>query len=228
MIDNEISAEDLKVYSEYIPFKYFYVENIEKKLFLKTHFPIINEVWNEIIMKETVQLFDGEIKYDGNVVGSLLELNIINNIKNKNIPLNIDSFIKVDAICHFDKIIEGDTSNFKNKNIFITQKNENAAYFDLAYLQGKNADNPKLAYIQVKKSLTKNKVNIQQMEQNFQENKKKIEDLFGSIPKEINLVYISLINNKIKKAMIEHNNYKKDKKKSFGFIRRSYIISLFN
>ena len=174
MIDNEISAEDLKVYSEYIPFKYFYVENIEKKLFLRTHFPIINEVWNDIIMKETVQLFDGEIKYDGNVVGSLLELNIINNIKNKNIPLNIDSFIKVDAICNFDKIIEGGTSDFKNKNIFITQKNENAAYFDLAYLQGKNADNPKHAYIQVKKSLTKNKVNIQQMEQNFQENKKKL------------------------------------------------------
>ena len=33
MIDNEISAEDLRVYSEYIPFKYFYVENIEKNCF---------------------------------------------------------------------------------------------------------------------------------------------------------------------------------------------------
>ena len=43
-------------------------------------------------MKQTVNLFDGEIRYDGNVIGSLMELNLIINIKNKNIPLDIDSF----------------------------------------------------------------------------------------------------------------------------------------
>ena len=88
-------------------------------------------------MKQTVNLFDGEIRYDGNVIGSLMELNLIINIKNKNIPLDIDSFCKVDEITEFKELIEKDTKDFGDKNIFITQNKQNGAYFDLAYFNGK-------------------------------------------------------------------------------------------
>jgi len=123
-------------------------------------------------MKQTVNLFDGEIKYDGNVIGSLLELNLITNIKDGKIPLNIDKFCKVDMICEFGKFIENDDNNFNGKDIFITQNNQNAAYFDIAYLKGKNINSPKLVYIQVKKSLSSNKINIQEAKQIFEKKKK--------------------------------------------------------
>ena len=57
-IDNEITINDLYFYNEYIPFKYFYIEKSDKKLILRTHFPLVKDVWNNIIMKETVDLFD--------------------------------------------------------------------------------------------------------------------------------------------------------------------------
>ena len=151
MINNETTKEKLKSYSQYIPFKYFYIEKINKKFYLRIHFPLVKEIWNNIIMKGTVELFDGEITYNGNVIGSLLELNLIINIKDKKIALDIDSFCEVDTISEFGNLIEKDTDNFSNKNIFITQKNQNGPHFDIAYLHGKNTDSPKLAFIQVKK-----------------------------------------------------------------------------
>ena len=151
MIDDEITISDILKYSEYIPFKYFNIEKKNKKYYLRTHFPLVKEILEDIIMKETIELFDGEIKYNGNVIGSFLELNIINNIKNKQIKLDIDAFVKVDSIHDFGNIIEQDTDNFTNKNIFITQKNENGPYYDLAYLYGKNTIESKMVYIQVKK-----------------------------------------------------------------------------
>ena len=215
MIDNEITVDDLEIYSEYIPFKYFYIEQNDTKLFLRTHFPLVKDVWNRIIMKETVDLFDGEINYDGNVIGSLLELNIIINIKNKIIPLDIDSFVKVDTIYNFEKIIESDTNDFQNKNIFITQNNQNGPYYDIAYIEGKNINSPKLTFIQVKKSLSDNKIDKQNMYIKFEEKKNKFLNLFNFIPERenINLVYISLINNQIRQAILSHDNYKKDKSK---------------
>jgi hypothetical protein len=169
-------------------------------------------------MKETVNLFDGELKYDGNIIGSLMELNIIINIKNKTIPIDVDNFIKVDTISNFGKIIESDIinmDNIKNKNIFITQNNQNGPYFDIAYLEGKNIKSPKLTFIQVKKSLSENKINKQQMHNIFEASKNNFLSLFKFIPEydKINLVYISLINNQIKQAIIEHDNYKKNKSK---------------
>jgi glutamate racemase len=112
MIDDEITISDISNYSEYIPFKYFNIEKKNKKYYLRTHFPLIKEILEDIIMKESIKLFDGEIKYNGNVIGSFLELNIINHIKNKNIKLDIDAFVKVDSIHDFGKIIEEDTDNF--------------------------------------------------------------------------------------------------------------------
>ena len=213
MIDNEESESKLKSYCKDIPFKYFYIEKSGEKYILRTHFPLIKEIWNNIIMSQTVNLFDGEIKYDGNVIGSLLELNLIINIKKRIIPLSIDKFCKVDMIYEFGQFVENNDNNFKNKDIFITQKNQNAASFDIAYLKGRDLSSPKLSYIQVKKSLSSNMINMQQTEQIFQAKKDNFSKLFFLEPKEINLVYITLINNIIKKAIIEHDIYKRDKNK---------------
>ena len=169
-------------------------------------------------MKETAELFDGEIKYDGNVIGSFLELNIINHIKNKKIKLDIDVFVKVDSIYHFETIIEKDNDEFNNKNIFIYQKNENGPFFDLAYLYGKDSSNSKLVYIQVKKSCTNNRINNIQMDDIFEEKKKNFLNLFNIIPKEAYLVYITLLNDKIKKAIIEHSKVKKDRNKKVSYL----------
>ena len=213
MIDNEITCEQLNIFGQYIPFKYFYIEKFDGKFILRTHFPLINEIWINIIMKETVELFDGEIKYNGNIIGSLLELNIIINIKDKNIPLDIDSFCKVDTISGLNNIIEKDTDDFTNKNIFITQKNQNGPNFDFAYIQGKNKKTVKISYIQVKKSYSNNRVDLQTTMQIFEKQKKNFSTSFGFIPDECNLIYISLINNEIKQAIISHDIYKKDKSK---------------
>ena len=182
MIDSEITKDELNYYSKYIPFKYFYIEQNEIKLILRTHFPLVKEVWEQIIMNETVNLISGNLKYDGNVIGSILELNIISNIKNKTISLDIDCFIKVDSIYDFGNIIEKDTDEFKNKNIFITQQNQNAPYFDIAYIKGKNIDAPILTFIQVKKGMTSNKIDKSQMYERFEERKNYFFKLFNFIP----------------------------------------------
>ena len=220
-IDNEIDLRELKKYGKYIPFKFFYIEKIDNKYFLKPHFPLIKEIFEDLIMKQTTSLFDGEIKYPGNVIGSFLELNIINNIKDNKINLDIDSFIKVDTITNFDALVEQDTKEFKNKNIFITQKNENAPNFDIAYLIGKNVQETKLVYIQVKKSYSTNRVDIKKMREIFDEKKKNISNILGFIPKDTNLIYISLINEKLKNAIIKHSSYKKAANKKVSELEKN-------
>ena len=221
MIDNEISFGNLNAYSAHIPFKYFYIEkSSNSKLTLRTHFPLVKEVWNMIIMNEAVNLFDGELKYGGDVIGSLLELNLIINIKNKVIPLDIDDFVEVDTIHNFGEIKkkdmdndENDTNDYKNKNIFISQRNQNGQYFDIALIKGKNVKSPQLFYIQVKKSLSENKVNNQQMDMIFQQKKNNFFKLFNFIPDidNVNLVYISLYNDQIPQIIKMHDDYKNDK-----------------
>ena len=206
MIDNEITFDDIMHYSKYIPFKYFFIEQNKTSLILRTHFPLIKVIYNQIILNENINLINGNIKYDKNFIGSILQLNIILDIKNKIIPLDIDSFIKVDSIFNFNTIIEKDTNDFKNKNIFITQKNENAKYFDIAFIKGKNEANPLLNFIQVKKGMSDNKLDKKQMYKIFEEYKNNFFELFHFIPEEenINLIYISLINNEIKQVILSH------------------------
>ena len=215
MIDNEITVNELNSYGEYIPFKYFYIDKDDSKMILKTHFPLVKDAWNNIIMEQLVNFFDGEIKFEGNVVGSLMELNLFINIKNKIIPLDIDNFIEFETISSFGKIVESDTKEFRNKNIFITQRNQNGPHFDFAYLEGKNQFSPKLTFIQVKKSLSNNKINKQQMHNIFEESKNYFYNSFNFIPEyeNINLIYITLFNNHIKQAFISHYNYKRNKSK---------------
>ena len=214
MIDNEITVNELNSYYAYIPFKYFYIEKDNTKLILRTHFPLVKDVWNNIIMDELVEFFDGEIKFGGNVVGSLMELNFFVNIKNKIISLDIDGFIKFESISGFEKIVESDIKEFKNKNIFISQKNQNGPFFDFAYLEGKNLISPKLTFVQVKKSFSDNAINKQKMYNIFEKSKKNFFDTFNFIPDsdKINLIYITLFNNEIKQAIIAHDNCKETKK----------------
>ena len=182
LIDNEITADELKTYSKYIPFKYFYIEQEGQNLILRTHFPLVKEVWEKIVMDKTADLISGNFQYDGNVIGSILELNIISNIKNKNISLDIDCFIKVDSIYNFGTIVEKDTNNFENKDIFITQKNQNGPYFDIAFIKGKQVEAPILTFIQVKKGMTNNRIDKKQMYDKFEEKKKNFLNLFKFIP----------------------------------------------
>ena len=53
------------------------MKKIEKIVILRAHFPLVNDIWNEIIMEQTVDLFDGELNYDVDIIGSLLELNLL-------------------------------------------------------------------------------------------------------------------------------------------------------
>jgi len=215
LIDNEITADELKTYSKYIPFKYFYIEQEGQKLILRTHFPLVREVWEKIVMDKTADLISGNFQYDGNVIGSILELNIISNIKNKNISLDIDCFIKVDSIYNFGTIVEKDTNNFENKDIFITQKNQNGPYFDIAFIKGKQVEAPILTFIQVKKGMTNNRIDKKQMYDKFEEKKKNFLNLFKFIPenKNINLIYISFINKEIQQIIKSHDKYKNDRSK---------------
>ena len=217
IIDNEISIDDFNFYNKWIPFKYFYVDFIGDKMFLKTHFELINEVWINIVIEKTVKLFDGEIDYNGNVIGSLLEINLVKKITDKKINiLNIDSFIEVDTINNMGLISKKDTNEFENKNIFITQKNQNGKNFDMGYIKGKETIETKFVYIQVKKSYSKNRVTLQQTKMIFEEKKKQFQNLFGFIPSKCYLVYISLVNNKIKNAFLTYDNYKNDKIKKIS------------
>ena len=101
--------------------------------------------------------------------------------------------------------MEKDTDVFKNKNIFITQNNPNDPFFDLAYFIGKNMNPSKLVYIQVKKSLSKNWIGLPQAKKIFEDKKNNFSKLFGLLPDEFNLVYITLFNDKIKEAFLEQN-----------------------
>ena len=44
MIDNEVSQQTMKNFFDYIPFKYFYIEKINDKFILRTHFPLIKNI----------------------------------------------------------------------------------------------------------------------------------------------------------------------------------------
>ena len=121
MIDNEIPLFSLSHYSNWIPFKYFYIEENLKKLYLRCHFPLIKEIWIDLIMKKTINLFHGDLKYDSNVIGSLLELNLVQKIKRKELGLDVDNFVEINSIYNMEQIIEAENEIFKNKNILITQ-----------------------------------------------------------------------------------------------------------
>ena len=44
MIDNEVSQQTMKNFFDYLPFKYFYIEKINDKFILRTHFPLIKNI----------------------------------------------------------------------------------------------------------------------------------------------------------------------------------------
>jgi len=77
-IDEPINKEFFIKYCDYIPFKFFFIDEDNSNFILKCHFPLIKEIWIENIYTKSLKLFDGEIKYSGSVIGSILELNFIN------------------------------------------------------------------------------------------------------------------------------------------------------
>ena len=203
-IDEEIDKNFFEDYNDIIPFKYFYIKkeyvNDIPKAYLKFHFPLIKEVWNEIIYSKTIKLFDGEIQYTGSIIGSLLELNFINQCQEKEdkFLLDIDCFVELDTLYYMNTITKSSTKDYQNKNILIIQKNENAPSFDVGFLYSKNTKEPSMTYIQIKKSSTDNKVDKSKTYYIFEKNKKRFEKLFNIKPKSCFLIYITLLNQSIK------------------------------
>ena len=203
-IDEEIDLKFFEDHNEIIPFKYFYIEteyvNDMPKAYLKCHFPLIKEIWNEIIYSKTLSLFDGEIKYTGSIIGSLLELNFISQCQDKKdkFSLGIDCIVELDSLYKMGNITKRSTNNYQNKNILLIQKNENAPCFDVGFLNSKDTFEPSMTYIQIKKTSTDNKVNKSTTLEIFNKNKITFEKLFGIKPKSCYLIYITLINTNIK------------------------------
>ena len=211
-INEEIDKNFFQDYNHLIPFKYFYIEtkciNDQRKAFLRCHFPFIKEIWNEIIYNRTTKLFDGEINYTGKVIGSFLELNFVNQCKKGQFELDVDCFVELDTLLDMNKITDKNTSNFENKNILIIQKNECAPLFDVGFLRAKNTSSPEMSYIQIKKSSTDNKVRRLETNDIFQRNLNKFVQLFKIKPISCYLIYITLINNSIKKNITLFNQLK--------------------
>ena len=82
----------------------------------------------------------------------------------------------------------------------------------MGYINGKEINKPKFAYIQVKKGHSNNKINLSNAKKRFNEVKSKFQILFNLEIEDCNLVYISIVNDKIKKALDTHNNYYKNDK----------------
>ena len=202
-IDEEIDKNFFEEYSHLIPFKYFYIYtqyiNDAPIAFLRCHFPLIKEVWNDIIYNKTTKLFDGEINYTGNVIGTFLELNFINQCKRGKLKLDIDCVVELDTLFQMNSIENKNTDDFENKNILIIQKNENGPKFDVGFLRAKNVQNPSMSYIQIKKGSTDNKVDKIDTNNTFERNKYKFYKLFKIKPTSCYLIYITLINKLIEK-----------------------------
>ena len=218
-IDEEIDKNFFEKYKDYIPFKYFYIDskiiNNERKLILKCHFPLIQEIWEKNIYNKTLQFFDGEINYKGSTIGSLLELNFINQCESGYFPLDIDCHIELDTLAYMQSLIKSNTDDFRNKNIFITQKKENAPFFDVGFLRTRNVDKPKMAYIQIKKTYSENKINKDLTFKTFESNRKNFSELLGIIPHSCYLIYITLLNKSIQENIIsfetDKSNLEKEK-----------------
>lgn len=213
-LDEEIDKNFFEKYKDYTPFKYFYLDSItinnKRKLILKCYFPLIKEIWEKNIYNKTLQFFDGEINYKGSTIGSLLELNFINQCESGFFPLDIDCHIELDTLAYMQSLIKSNSDDYKNKNIFITQKKENAPFFDVGFLRNKNVDKPKMAYIQIKKSYSDNKINKDLTYKTFENNRKKFSELFGTIPDSCYLIYITLLNTSIKENIISFETDKRN------------------
>ena len=200
-IDEPIDKEFFIKYCDYIPFKYFFIDEDNSKFILKCHFPLIKEIWINNIYTKSLKFFDGEIKYTGSVIGSILELNFINGCKTDSFNLGIDCMVELDSLNDMNFITKKTTNDLQNKNRLITQKNENAKFFDVGFLKAKDTINPKMAYIQIKKSSSNNKVNKNDTYKIFEKNKEKFIKFFGVNPGSCYLIYITLINKVLKEKL---------------------------
>lgn len=217
-IDEEIDKVFFEEYNDLIPFKFFYIKKIyinnAPKGFLKCHFPLIKEIWNEIIYTKTLSLFDREIKYTGSINDSLLKLNFVNQCKSGNFSLDIDCIVEIDSLYNMGKITFSNCSELEKKNILLIQKNENTSSFDVGFLKAKNTEEPSMSYIQIKKSLTDNKVNKAKTYDAFQHNITNFYRLFKVKPKSCYLIYITLFNKSINNNIILFENLRQDKQKN--------------
>ena len=221
-INEIIGYDEAKYLANYMPYKYFILtctkkENIENiNYIIKYYFPLIKEIWEEIIIEKTATLFSGEIKnIEGKVIGSMLELNYkifcLNNKEN----LKIDGIVEVEKIIDMNKIISSELNDYENKNIFFFQTIENGKHYDFAYYEGTEK---RFCLIQVKKGYTSNKVDKNTVLTDFNNIKKNLNVTFNIFVKNVYLCYIGLLND----ALIRNikNNIKDTNTES--------LLSLFN
>ena len=236
-LNEPLSFDEAKKLSKYIPYKYFNLikikeyDNDEPRIKINCYFPLIKEIWEEIIVEKTFIFFSGEIsQFEGKIVGTILELNFkYHCLKNKN-SLNIDSIIEVQKIVEMNKIISSETNDYNNKVIFFTQAQENAAHYDFSVFDGKNPINKKFCLVQVKKGYTNNKVNQNTVLGDYYAIKNNLSKNFNIKPDKVYLCYIGLINDTIMKKI--KNNEKRDKNtksclKLYNFCNSNKIKILF-
>ena len=210
-INEIIEYDEAKDLVNYMPYKYFILscqknEDFEKKYYMiEYYFPLIKDIWEDIIIEKTVDLFSGEIKnIDGNVIGSMLELNFkIYCINNKK-KLKFDGIIEVEQIINMDKIISSELNDYESNNIFFIQSRENAKHYDFAYYEGSTK---RFCLIQVKKGYTSNKVDKNTVLVDYNNIKTNLNITFNIFAEQVYLCYIGLLNN----SLIENiKNNKRD------------------
>ena len=221
-INEIIEYDQAKDLANYIPYKYFILTYIKKdnsniiKYMIKYYFPLIKEIWEEIIIEKTATLFSGEIKnIEGKVVGSMLELNYKIYCSNNKKSLKFDGIIEVEKIINMNKIISSELNDYENKNIFFTQSVENGKHYDFAYYEGLTK---RFCLIQVKKGYTSNKVDKNTVIIDFNNIKINLNVTFNIFVEQVYLCYIGLLNDSLIKNI--KNNIKDTNTES--------LLSLYN
>ena len=207
IIGEELYLEKAKEYSNYIPYKYFIIKKNIKTLALPStyhiyyYFPLIQDIFEDIIIENTVRLFSGDIKdIEGKAVGTLLELNFKHYCIKERENLGINSIVKVQRIAQMNECISSEKIDNKKKILFI-QTIENGPHYDFAYYDGTNDEDKKLCFIQVKKGYTNNKVYPYMLISDYNIIQKNLKKNFNIEPNSIYLCYIGLINDSLIKIL---------------------------
>ena len=206
-IDKTIFEQLVKI----LAFKYFIIDI--KNYSISYYFPLIEEVFKNIVSEESLKYLKRPIKFfTPSIIGDLLEFNLINDLsKNKFGYFNY--ICKVDSIYNLKKSNYTHFEDVNNSNILFIQSNPNAKLIDFGILY-KGED---LMLFQCKKALVTKPKNYVKYENIFKDQdslSNNFEKNYKIKIKRIYLLYITGISfykeNQIKKGTTWGINSKED------------------